>query len=158
MKLTRPIERSSVNRRKNAENEASASSFGDTLDKLLDKRIDEAELDFSDVQVRSVMRTMFELIDARNEARREFAKVVLRMMRGKTSMQQVDAIATKLDDSTGRLVGLLEARLWNMGIEFDDEKVIAAMTVAKEVLTYIREHEFDDWCPTFDTASAQNNT
>jgi hypothetical protein len=101
---------------------------------------------------------MFEIIDARNEAKREFAKVVLRMMRDKTSMQQVDAIATKLDDRTGQLVGLLEARLWNMGIEFDDEKVIAALTVAKEVLTYIRKHEFDDWCPTFDTAPAQNNT
>jgi hypothetical protein len=147
-----------MNRRKNAMNETPASSFFDTLDKLIDQKIGEAEIDFTDVQVRSVMETLFELIDARVAAIGKVAEVGLRMMRGKASLQQVDAITTKLDDSYARLIGRLGARLWNMGIDFDDQKVIEALTLAKEVLTYIYEHEFDDLTPTFDTGPALNST
>jgi hypothetical protein len=104
------------------------------------------------------METLFEILDARNETKQELAHVALRMIRGKASMRQVEAILQELDDSSGKLIGLLETRLWDMGIEFDDEKVIAALTDAKEVLTYVHEHECVDLSQAFAANSTENDT
>jgi hypothetical protein len=135
--------------------ETQTSFFIDTLDEWIDKKIDEADIDLADPQVRGVIQTMYELVTARAKALRDFADVVLRMHRGKASMQEVDAITAKLDDDYAELIDLLFARLWDAGIDFDDEKVIEALTFAKEVLVHIHEHEFHDLSPRFDTNAAQ---
>jgi hypothetical protein len=142
-----------MSRRKSPMAETSTSFFFDTLDDWLDQKIDEAEIDLADVQVQSVIQTMYKLVTARARALGAVAEAGVSMMCGEATMQEFDAITAKLDEGYAQQNHILLARLWSSGVDFDDEKVIEALTFAKEVLTYISEHESDDLIPIFNKNS-----
>jgi hypothetical protein len=134
--------------------ETQTSFFFNTLDAWIDKKIDEADIDLADPQVRSVIQTMYKLVIARAKALGAVDEAGIRMMCGKATLQEFDAITAKLDEGYAHQNRILLERLWNSGVDFDDEKVVEALRLMKEVLTYISEHEADDLIPLLNRNSA----
>jgi hypothetical protein len=115
-----------------------ASPTEDELLSLLEQRVDEGKVNVTNAQVRVVFETLNEILEAECEAREE----LLRMTKGST--RQIAAISQELDDNYEGIFSRLETRLSEMGIELHDEKVIAALAVVKEFLTYADELLLDE--------------
>ena len=100
---------------------------------LLEQKIEEAELDLTDVQVHDV-------ITALCKALAQDAKMVVQLMlrarrvkRGTMSMSRLEAWV-KEQESKGGVVEHFKRLLLEAEVDFDDEAVVEAMAVARDVL------------------------
>jgi hypothetical protein len=109
--------------------------------RLAAQTIENVEIDFNDIHVRSVMDTMFEVVRVRDTNVQKAIGSALSMSRGKAVGQELTEIRHEMDESNDTPFLLLERRLQNMGLRLDDEKVITALAFAKSVLSLFREIE-----------------
>jgi hypothetical protein len=109
---------------------------------LLDKRVDEADLDLSDVQVKSVIGAMYGTLHWRNET---MLGIIDRFTesRGKARAERSDRFQKELEAFTANINGDFENQLWDMGLDLADEAVSAAVRIAREVLNYAQEDTSD---------------
>jgi hypothetical protein len=107
-----------------------------TIYALLDKRVDEAELDLSDVQVSSVIDAMYGVLKWRTGTIKRVLDQLCSAVRRRAPQTQTHAMIKQLDTLTENINGDFEKQLWDMGLDFEDEAVIAAIKVAKEILAY----------------------
>jgi hypothetical protein len=113
---------------------ASQDSTG-SIATLLEQKIEEAELDLTDVQVSAVIMALCDVLSRHAEMAVQLLERARRVKRGKLSMKRFEAWVKEHDDTYDskqhfrRL--LLEA-----AVDLDDEAVRATMAVAIDVWTH----------------------
>jgi hypothetical protein len=102
---------------------------------LLDQKIEEAELDLADVQVKAVITALCDALARDAKITVELFERARRVKRGKSSISQLEAWVEE-QDNAGDAVQHFIRLLLKADVDLEDDAVIAAMTVAKDVLIH----------------------
>jgi hypothetical protein len=105
------------------------------LEAMLDQKIEEAELDLADVQVKAVITALCDVLARDAELTVELFDRFGRVRLGKLSIDRLEEWV-KEQDSAGGPTEHFKRLLFEAGVDLEDDAVIAAMTVAKDVLIY----------------------
>jgi hypothetical protein len=105
------------------------------IESFLDQKIEEAELDLSDVQVKAVIMALCDALARDAKITVELFERVRRVKRGKLSISQIEAWVEE-QERAGDAVQHFIRLLFKADVDLEDDAVIVAMTVAKDVLIY----------------------
>jgi hypothetical protein len=107
----------------------------DPVEAMLDQKIEEAGLDLTDVQVNDVISALCDVLARQAKMMVELFERARRVKRGKSSISQLEAWVEE-QDGTGGPTEHFKRLLWKADVDLEDEAVVAAMAVAKDVLIY----------------------
>jgi hypothetical protein len=107
---------------------------------VLEQKIEEAELDLTDVQVNDVIMALCKVLVRHAEMGLQLLGRARDVKRGRMSMKRLETWVEE-QDGRGDDMHYLERLLLKADLDFEDEAVIAALQVVKEVLTYFAECE-----------------
>jgi hypothetical protein len=102
---------------------------------LLEQKIEEAELDLSDVQVHDVIMALCDVLARQAKMTVELLERARRVKRGKLSINQLEAWVEE-QDSIGHSREHFTRLLLKADADLEDEAVIAAMAVVRDVWIY----------------------
>jgi hypothetical protein len=100
---------------------------------LLEKKIDEAELDLTDVQVHDVIAALCTALAQHLKIVVQLMRSARRVKRGTMSMSRLEAWVEE-QDRKGGVVEHFKRLLLEAEVDFEDAAVIEAMAVARDVL------------------------
>jgi hypothetical protein len=102
---------------------------------LLEKKIEEAELDLTDVQVNAVIMALWDVLTRHFGMLDELFKRLRRVQRGTLSINSLDKWVEE-QDSPGGPTEHFKQLLLKADVELEDEAVVSALAVAKDVFIY----------------------
>jgi hypothetical protein len=105
------------------------------LEALLDQKIEEAGLDLTDVQVNDVIAALCDVLARQARLTVELLERARRVKRGKLSINELDKWVEE-QDGTGGPTEHFKRLLWKADVDLEDEAVVAAMAIARDVLIY----------------------
>ena len=102
---------------------------------LLEQKIEEAELDLTDVQVHDVIRALCDVQARQAKITLELLERARRVKRGKLSIKRLEEWV-KEQDKAGGAAEHFKRLLLKADVDLEDEAVVAALAVARDVLIY----------------------
>jgi hypothetical protein len=114
---------------------SASQDSADPITALLEQKIEEAELDLTDVQVSDVIRALCDVLARQAKMTLELLERARRVKRGKLSINQLEAWVEE-QERAGGPTEHFKRLLLKADVDLEDEAVVAAMAVARDVLIY----------------------